>query len=102
MNQPLRLDTESNLVGIENRASACIYFDKKEFLRALSNTKRFIKGYVGSTICPVMMVTIRWYWLDNMRKQHKFYIPDLYYNTDRRVRLLSPQHWVKEYRASYW
>ena len=45
-----RFDTDSTMVGVDNRCSACISSDIKDFDGPLKNTGRTIKGFAGSRV----------------------------------------------------
>ena len=90
-------DTDAKPIGIDNRCSACISHDIKDFIGPLQETNRTIKGFGGVRHkSNIMMGTIKWKWCDNQGRTHKHIIPNSYYVPDGRVRLLSPQHWAKE------
>ena len=93
-------DTDSEMVGIDNRCSACISHDIKDFIGPLKESKRTIKGFGGiKHTSNIMEGTIKWKWEDDEGKVHKHVIPNSYYVPDGRVRLLSPQHWAKEQKG---
>ena len=88
-------DTDSNAVGIDNRASACISCDADDFEGPLQECKRAIKGFGGTKTYNVYQGTLLWSWEDDDGKVHTFRIPQSYYIPQGKVRLLSPQHWAK-------
>jgi Reverse transcriptase (RNA-dependent DNA polymerase) len=88
-------DTDSRLVGIDNRASACMSDDIRDFVGPLSNTDRVVKGFAGSRTTNVQMGTIEWQIEDDSGKITTHRIPNSYYVPDGKVRLLSPQHWAR-------
>jgi len=88
-------DTDSQLIGVDNRCSACISHDIKDFEGPVRKVNRSIKGFGGTRISDVSSGTIVWKWCDNEGKIHKFRIPNSYYVPDGKCRLLSPQHWAK-------
>ena len=91
----VRFDTDSAMVGIDNRCTACISHFAQDFIGPLIDSKRSIKGFGGSKTTGVKMGTIVWKWEDNEGKISKFTIPNSYYVPQGKVRLLSPQHWAK-------
>ena len=91
----IRFDTDSGLVGIDNRCSACISHKIEDFEGSMQEVNRSIKGFGGTRTYNVKMGTIIWKWTDEDGVQHKFKIPKSYYVPDGKVRLLSPQHWEK-------
>ena len=86
-------DTDSRPVGIDNRCSACISHDIKDFEGPLTDVNRSIKGFGGVLAFPIKRGTIVWKWCDNQGQMHTFRIPGSYYIPQGKVRLLSPQHW---------
>jgi hypothetical protein len=91
----IAFDTDSGPVGIDNRCTACISDRIEDFEGHLSDSNRSIKGFGGTRTTNVKMGTIKWKWLDDEGKEHKFLIPKSYYVPDGKVRLLSPQHWAQ-------
>ena len=92
------LDTDSESVGVDNRASACISCHSGDFLGPLHECCRAIKGFGGTKTYNVYQGTLRWAWEDDDGKAHTFLIPQSYYVPQGNVRLLSPQHWAKTQR----
>ena len=91
----IECDTDSDMIGIDNRCSACISHKIEDFVDTPVRVNRPIKGFGGTKISNVMSGTIQWTWLDDLGQRHKFRIPRSYYVPDGNVRLLSPQHWAK-------
>lgn len=91
-------DTDSKLLGIDNRATACISHDPNDFEGQLTKVQRTIKGFGGNRHFDVYQGTIKWKWEDDDGKIHSFRIPDSYYVPDGKCRLLSPQHWARTQR----
>ena len=89
----MAFDTDSGPIGIDNRCTACISHRIEDFEGQLYDSNRVIKGFGGTRTQNVKMGTIKWKWLDDEGKEHKFIIPKSYYVPDGKVRLLSPQHW---------
>ncbi|GAX15565.1 hypothetical protein FisN_3Hu032 [Fistulifera solaris] len=88
-------DTDSAPVGIDNRCTACISHDIRDFEDPPIPTKRHIKGFGGTRIDNVRMGTLRWKIEDDSGMLHTFLIPNSYYVPQGGVRLFSPQHWAK-------
>ena len=88
-------DTDSKIIGVDNRCSACISNDPSDFISELRQCGRSIKGFGGSRTTGVMVGTLKWSWCDDKGKPHSFIIPNSYYVKDSDSRLLSPQHWAK-------
>ena len=92
----VRFDTDSKTIGVDNRCSACISYDEKDFISDLRPSMRSIKGFGGIRHNGTVMTgTIQWEWCDDLGKAHKFTIPNSYYVPEGKVRLLSPQHWAQ-------
>ena len=88
-------DSDSSMIGIDNRCSACMSHVIEDFTGQMRECNKSIKGFGGSKVYNVKIGTIIWRWEDDEGKIHKFTIPNLYYVPDGNVRLLSPQHWAK-------
>ena len=100
VHQSAQFDTDSKPIGIDNRCSACISHDIKDFIGPLKESDRTIKGFGGIRHTSQIMVgTIKWKWSDDQGKVHKHIIPNSYYVPKGNCRLLSPQHWAKEKRG---
>ena len=94
-------DTDSKPVGIDNRCTACISHDIKDFVGPVHESGRTIKGFGGVRHNSNIMVgTIKWKWCDDNGLVHKHLIPNSYYVPEGKVRLLSPQHWAKSQRRA--
>ena len=91
----IRLDTNSETIGVDNRATACISHKIDDFIGDLQETNRVIKGYMGVTTSNIKMGTIKWKWSDDQGRDHVHIIPNSYYSPDGKMRLLSPQHWAR-------
>ena len=91
-------DTDSEIIGVDNRCSACISHEAADFITPLQPTKRTIKGFGGARTTNVMSGTLLWKWTDDNGKTHGFKIPNSYYVPEGACRLLSPQHWAKTQR----
>ena len=88
-------DTDSNKIGIDNRASACISLEIRDFIRPLQDCRKIIAGVGGTRLTDVKKGTIQWTWTDDQGRPHKFLIHDSYFVPSANVRLLSPQHWAR-------
>ena len=88
----VKFDSDSKLIGIDNRCSACISPDIDDFIGKVTKTDKTIIGFGGQKVCNVYTGTIGWSWYDDQGKLHKFKIPHSYYVPDAEARLLSPQH----------
>ena len=88
-------DTDSEAIGIDNRASACISHMADDFIGGLKATNHVIIGYNGSKTTNVQIGTLRWKWTDDMGVTHTHTIPNSFYSPDGGIRLLSPQHWAQ-------
>ena len=86
-------DTDSGVIGIENRCSACISREAVDFIGELTDSNITIKVFGGTKQYNVKQGTIKWHWEDDQGKVHKFYIPHSYYVPQGKVRLISPHHW---------
>ena len=88
-------DSDSNLIGIDNRCSGCITHVRTDIPGELRPCDRVIKGFGGTKITRVWQGTIHWSWDDDLGQTHKMVIPNAYYVPDGHIRLLSPQHWAQ-------
>ena len=88
-------DTDSGLVGIDNRCSACISHEPSDFDGPLEKSNLIVKGFGGSRATNIKVGTLRWSWEDDHEAITTFHIPNSYYVPEGKVRLLSPQHWAQ-------
>lgn len=72
-------DTDSAIIGIENRYSGCMSHLPADFVGDLQNCNRIIKGFGGTRHFRVQIGTLKWYWEDDNGKIHKFLILKSYY-----------------------
>ena len=93
--RPVRWDTDSYSIGIDNRASYCISPQINDFVGPMTETTRTIKGFMGSTTRTFQRGTVKWKWDDDQGNTHTFKVPGTYYIPDTDQRLLSPQHWAQ-------
>jgi hypothetical protein len=99
-NNEATFDTDSSLIGVDNRCSACISDNPAHFVGKLTPGLKTIKGFHGSRTTEIMMGTIRWKWLDQEGLEHVFDIPESYYVPEGKCCLLSPQHWAKAHKKA--
>jgi hypothetical protein len=92
-----RFDTDSDVIGIDNRCSGCISHVRDDFIDTLRPTTRVIRGFGGSRTMNVSIGTLQWSWDDDNGQSHTFTIPNSYYVPDGHIRLLSPQHWAQSH-----
>jgi hypothetical protein len=90
-----RFDTDSILVGVDNRATACMSDSINDFEGELIKTKRAVKGFHGTKSYNVMMGTLVWTIEDDQGCPQAFRIPNSFYIPEGKVKLLSPQHWAQ-------
>ena len=90
-----RVDTDSEMIGIDNRATACISPKADDIISDLIPTNRTIIGYNGSKTTGIKMGTLRWKWPDNEGVSHVHLIPNSFYSPAGGICLLSPQHWSR-------
>eukprot|EP00978_Attheya_sp_CCMP212_P032841 scaffold129914_cov59-Attheya_sp.AAC.1 len=88
-------DTDSGLIGVDNRCSGCISHIAEDFIGELRDSGRVIKGFGGTKTTGIKIGTLLWKWCDNEGQEHKFKIPNSFYVPHGGVRLLSPHHWAK-------
>jgi hypothetical protein len=93
-------DTDSSMIGVDNRCSACISNNPAHFIGKLTPGLKTIKGFHGSRTTNIMMGTIRWKWLDQDGLEHVFNIPESSYVPEGKCCLLSPQHWAKAHKKA--
>ena len=98
VNDKISFSSSHFKVGIDSRASACISNQTNDFIGVLTPVKVTLKTYSTTSTTELLKGTIRWYWNDETGQEHKFDIPNSYYDPNG-SRLLSPQHWAKELKA---
>ena len=91
-----KFNTDSYLIGIDNRYTACISCNIDDFVGLLVKTNRAIKGFGGTRITNIYKGTLLQHWVDNKDMVHKFVIPNSFYVLSRNICLLSLQHWARE------
>jgi hypothetical protein len=95
-NNMVKFDTDSKIIGVDNRCTACISHDVSDFITDLRPSSRCIKGFGSTRHTNVMTGTIQWKWCDDEGKMHRFTIPNSYYVPEGKVCLMSSQHWAKQ------
>ena len=95
-----RIDTDSEEIGVDNRATACISHRADNFIGDLIPSNRSIIGYNGSKTTGIKTGTLRWKWTDDQGVSHVHLIPHSFYSPAGGVRLLSPQHWSQSIVAA--
>ena len=93
-NQSNMFDSDSALIGIDNRCTACISPDLSDFIEPPEPVDTTLIGFGGAPTTGLRKGTVKWTWTDDTGNQHDHIIPDSYYVPQATVRLLSPQHWI--------
>ena len=94
---PASFDSDSDLLGMDNRASYCLTDRKSDVVPGtLRPTNTKVKIFGGIFSGSVYSCTIRWAILDRHGQRHTFTLPNSYYIPEGGLRLLSPQHWSQE------
>ena len=96
----VRFDTDSHVIGLDNRCSACISNKLEDFEGPVQKTNRTIKAFAGEKVTNVYTGTIVCSWLDDEGSKHTFHIPKSYYVPSGGCRLPSPQHWARSQSRS--
>ena len=78
----VKFDSDSKLIGFDNRCSACISLDINDFVGRVVKTDNTITGFGGTTITKVYRGTIAWSWHDDNGALHRFKISNSYYVPD--------------------
>ena len=89
-------DTDSELVGIDNRSSVCMSPHRSDFIGKLIKSKRFIKAFGGTKSFDIYIGTLKWVFDDDEGVERTVYVPESFYIPEAPARLLSPQHWAQE------
>ena len=64
--RPVRFDTDSSHIGVDNRCSACISHMAVDFeVGTLKPCNRIVKGFGGSRVTDVKIGTLNWSWEDD-------------------------------------
>ena len=72
-------DTDSQVVGIDNRCSACITNIRSDIPGEIVACHRSIRGFGGTKVLNVWMGTIKWDIEDDEGVIHTHIIPNSYY-----------------------
>ena len=92
VSEAIPFDTDSQMIGVDNRCSACITHVRADMPGDLTPCHQSIKGFGGAKIWEVWRGTIKWCIEDDTGVKHTHIIPNSYYVPQAKVRLLSPQH----------
>ena len=92
ISKSIPFDTDSQMVRIDNRCSACITHVCEDMPGELNLCHRSIKGFGGAKVWDVWHGTIKWCIEDDTGVRHTLIIPNSYYVPQAKVCLLSPQH----------
>ena len=95
VSEAIPFNTDSQMIGVDNRCSACITHVRGDMPGELVPCHRSIKGFGGAKVWEVWCGTIKWYIEDDTGVKHTLIIPNSYYVPQAKVRLLSPQHWAQ-------
>ena len=95
VSESVAFDTDSQLVGIDNRCSACIRHVCEDMPSELLPCHWSIKGFGGSKVWNIWHGTIKWCIEDDTGVKHTLIIPNSYSVPQAKVCLLSPQHWAQ-------
>ena len=93
--EAIPFDTDSQMIGVDNRCSACITHICEDIPCELVPCHRSIKGFGGAKVWDVWRGTIKWCIEDDIGVKHTIIIPNSYYVPQAKVHLLSPQHWAQ-------
>ena len=91
----LHMDTNSKIVGVDNRASRCISNKREDFRGTLRPVNLVIQGYGGPMRRQAHVGTLTWEWLDDTGIAHEFNIRDSIFDPAGHS-LMSPQHWAQK------
>ena len=83
--EAIPFDTDSQMIGIDNRCSACITHVRDDFPGELVPCHRSIKGFGGAKIWDVWRGTIQWCIEDDIGVKHTIIIPNSYYVPQAKV-----------------
>jgi hypothetical protein len=86
--QDVSFDTDSDILGIDNRCTACISPYLEDFETAPDETTVAIKGFGGSKTQGARKGTIVWQFADDLGAVPTFRIPNSYYVPPSRVSLI--------------
>jgi len=91
-NTPMRFDSDSYPIMVDNCASASITNNLNDFIQPPRVSNKYIQGISGD-VAALKVGTAAWPILDDQGCRHMIYLPDTYYAPNAPYRLLSPQHW---------
>jgi len=89
-------DTDSELVGIDNRSSVCMSPHRSDFIGQLVKSKRFIKAFGETKSFDIYTGTLKWVFDDDEGAERTACAPESFCAPEAPARLLSPQHWAQE------
>ena len=89
-------DTDSELVGVDNRSSVCMSPHESDFVGKLTKSKRYIKAFGGTKAFDIFIGTLKWTIESDKGQKKTVFIPNSFYIPEAPMRLLSPQHWAQE------
>lgn len=92
------VDTDSYLLGIDNRATAYISGYIEDFPGLLWPTDRVVRGFMDQKAGDVSTGQARVRLESDSGEIHDFYLDGSYYVPGCAVRLFSPQHWARQLR----
>ena len=95
-NNVITFDTDSKIIGVDNRCSACISHQRNEFITPLRDTNVIITGFGGHKYRDIKAATLKWEINNDQGSRSTFIIPNSFYAPEGGCRLLSPQHWAAE------
>ena len=76
----IHIDTDSTIVGVDNRASRCILNMKSDFTGEMRPVNLVIQGYGGVMRKKAHIGTLKWDWQDDMGTSDTFHIKDAVYD----------------------
>jgi hypothetical protein len=91
---PIRLDTDSHTLIIDNGCSSSITNCIDDYVSPPWRVRANIEGYSGST-SATHVGTVRWKIEDDLGCTHSILLPNTYYSPHGKHRFLCPQHWVQ-------
>ena len=97
----LTFDTDSAVVGIDNRCTACMSYDRSDFVGELRKTTSAIRGFEGTRVYDVYIGTIQWPFTTDQGDIDIVEIPNSCYVPEAKHRLISPQHWLQQLEKQY-
>jgi len=89
-------DTDSELVGIDNRSSACMPPHRLDFIGEFIKSKQFVKAFGGTKSFDIYTGTLKWVFDDDQGIERTVCVPESFCMPEAPARLLSPQHWAQE------